>query len=71
MRRREGMEERARRYLQMILDRLNTCRKYRPKFGTGKVITLEDFERMYGEDPSLNTIQAHCVSPLKRFLTFC
>ncbi len=51
MRRQEGMEEQDRRYLQMILNRLNTCREYRPKFGTGRVVTLEDFKRMYREDP--------------------
>ena len=45
------MGERDRRYLQMIFNRLNTCREYRPKFGTGRVVTLEDFKHMYGEDP--------------------
>lgn len=51
MRGQKDMDGQDRRYLRMILDRLNTCRAYRPKFGTGKAVTLEDFKRMYGEDP--------------------
>ncbi len=42
---------RDRKYLEMILARLAACKAYRPKFGTGNVVTLEDFKRMYGEDP--------------------
>lgn len=39
------------RYLKIILDRLETCKTYRPKFGTGHTVTIEDFKQMYGEDP--------------------
>jgi hypothetical protein len=39
------------KYLKIILDRLNTCKEYHPKFGTGSAVTLQDFELMYGEDP--------------------
>lgn len=39
------------RYLKIILDRLETCKAYRPKFGTGHAVTIEEFKQMYGEDP--------------------
>jgi hypothetical protein len=45
------MKSRDHRYLEIILDRLGTCKEYRPKFGTGSVVTLKDFRLMYGEDP--------------------
>ncbi|MCD4738219.1 MAG: hypothetical protein K8R89_03040 [Anaerolineae bacterium] len=45
------MVTRDRRYLDIILARLDRCRQYRPKFGTGKAVALEDFEAMYGQDP--------------------
>jgi hypothetical protein len=43
-------EERDSDYLRMILDRLETCAAYRPRFGTGEPVTLQDFEQMYGRD---------------------
>jgi hypothetical protein len=45
------MNSRDDRYLKIILDRLETCKAYRPKFGTGHAVTIEDFKKMYGEDP--------------------
>jgi hypothetical protein len=45
------METRDHKYLKIILNRLDTCKKYRPKFGTGSTVTLKDFQLMYGKDP--------------------
>jgi hypothetical protein len=45
------METRDHKYLKIILNRLDTCKRYRPKFGTGSAVTLKDFQSMYGKDP--------------------
>lgn len=42
---------RDQKYLTIILARLETCKAYRPKFGTGQVVTPKAFKSMYGEDP--------------------
>ncbi len=47
----ETTDLRDQRYLKIILDRLETCKTYLPKFGTGQVVTLKAFKSMYGEDP--------------------
>ena len=39
------------KYLQIILERLSTCKTYQPKFGTGKTVSLEKFKSMYSNDP--------------------
>lgn len=41
------------RYLNHLLDPLETCADYKPKFGTEekKGVNLEQFRRMYGQDP--------------------
>jgi len=45
-----GEEE---RYLNLLLDPLDSCAQYRPKFGTGEEegVTLERFHIMYSQDP--------------------
>jgi len=45
------METRDHKYLKIILNRLDTCKKYRPKFGTGRAVSLKDFQLMYDQDP--------------------
>jgi len=42
-----------RRYLNLLLDPLNACSRYKPKFGTNDSagVTLEQFKILYGEDP--------------------
>ena len=45
------MNKRDKKYLATILNRLDTCREYLPKFGTGNAVTLDDFKVMYGQDP--------------------
>lgn len=45
------MSDRDTRYLNILMNRLERCLDYKPKFGTGSEVTLEDFREMYGEDP--------------------
>jgi len=42
-----------RRYLNLLLDPLDACAKYKPKFGTedSAGVTLEQFKMLYGQDP--------------------
>lgn len=41
------------RYLNLLLDPLDECARYRPKFGTDEEegVSLEQFKNMYGSDP--------------------
>jgi hypothetical protein len=41
------------RYLNLLLDPLDACAKYKPKFGTDEQggISLEQFKSLYGQDP--------------------
>jgi len=39
------------RYLEIILKHLGTSKAYRPAFGQGKPVSLEDFQKMYSADP--------------------
>jgi hypothetical protein len=41
------------RYLNLLLDPLDACARYQPKFGTedSTGVTLEQFKILYGEDP--------------------
>lgn len=40
------------KYLQILLDRIEVCRSYKPKFGQGgKGVSLEEFKSLYGSDP--------------------
>ena len=45
------MSKRDERYKRIILNRLETCKSYNPKFGTGSAVTLDEFKEMHGEDP--------------------
>lgn len=36
--------------MSLILEKLNICNNYQPKFGTGKTVTLADFKQIYGQD---------------------
>lgn len=39
-------------YLQILLDRIAVCKKYKPKFGQGgEGVTLREFQLLYGNDP--------------------
>jgi hypothetical protein len=38
------------KYSEILLSRLNVCKDYKPKLGTGKAVTLADFQRLYGTD---------------------
>jgi len=44
------------KYLDVILDPIRVCAKYRPKFGQGQGagLTLEQFQALYQEDPFYN-----------------
>ena len=42
-------------YFEILAGALRVCAKYKPMFGQGKAgggLTLEQFRRMYGADPS-------------------
>jgi len=39
------------KYLEILLQRLYICKQYRPKFGQGRAISLEDFQNLYHSDP--------------------
>jgi hypothetical protein len=38
-------------YLALILQKVEICRAYQPKFGQGNSVALEKFRAMYGSDP--------------------
>lgn len=37
-------------YVAIVLDKINVCRSYRPKFGQGRSVSLEGFRQLYGAD---------------------
>lgn len=39
------------KYLSLILKRINVCKVYKPKFGQGKSVSLDEFKGIYGGDP--------------------
>lgn len=40
------------KYMQILLDRLEVCRQYKPRFGQGgEGLSLEQFQSLYGTDP--------------------
>jgi len=38
-------------YLDILLRSIRVCKAYRPKFGQGAPVTLEEFKKLYGSDP--------------------
>lgn len=38
-------------YLDLLLRKINVCKTYKPKFGQGKAVSLEEFQNLYGGDP--------------------
>ncbi len=38
------------RYLELIINKINVCKTYKPKFGQGKNISFEEFKTLYGTD---------------------
>lgn len=38
-------------YLELLLNRINVCKNYRPRFGQGASLSLMEFQRLYGADP--------------------
>lgn len=45
------MNKRDERYLEILQNRLDICKNYLPKFGTGNSVSIEEFKRMHSEDP--------------------
>lgn len=47
------MDAKTSRYLDILLDPLKACAKYKPKFGTDddEGVSLDQFKILYGEDP--------------------
>lgn len=39
-----------RKYLEIILQKIEICKAYKPKFGQGKSVSLEEFETIYRSD---------------------
>jgi hypothetical protein len=39
------------KYLTSIVEKISICKAYKPKFGQGKAVSLEEFEILYGSDP--------------------
>jgi hypothetical protein len=39
------------RYLGIILNRVLVCKEYKPAFGQGQKVALQEFEQLYGSDP--------------------
>lgn len=42
--------ETDRKYLEIILNRINICKDYKPAFGQGQKVTLQEFQQLYGAD---------------------
>jgi hypothetical protein len=42
--------EQDEKYLKLIVDKINICRAYKPKFGQGYTISFEEFQSLYGSD---------------------
>ena len=38
------------RYVSIVLDKVQVCRTYQPKFGQGRSVALERFRQLYGAD---------------------
>lgn len=38
------------KYLKILIDKINICSKYKPKFGQGEAISYEQFQKLYGSD---------------------
>ncbi len=38
------------KYLKIILQRIEICKAYKPKFGQGKSVSIDEFEVIYGND---------------------
>jgi hypothetical protein len=39
------------KYLALLLDKIEVCKTYHPKFGLGKAVSLAEFRVLYGRDP--------------------
>jgi len=37
-------------YLEIILNRINICKDYKPAFGQGRRVTFQEFQQLYGAD---------------------
>lgn len=38
-------------YLEIILNRISVCRKYKPAFGQGRKVAFAEFQQLYSADP--------------------
>lgn len=47
----ESLAEREQRYLGYLVDAIRLAARRPPQFGTGKDVSLDQFKRLYGEDP--------------------
>ena len=39
------------KYLEIVLERIQVCKQYKPKFGQGQETSFEEFQTLYGSDP--------------------
>ena len=46
-----GLREEDKRYLEIILNRVLVCKEYKPAFGQGQKVALQEFRQLYGSDP--------------------
>jgi hypothetical protein len=47
----ESRAEREKRYLAYLVDAIRVAARKPPQFGTGKDVSLDQFKRLYGDDP--------------------
>ena len=44
-------EQQDKKYLQIVLDPIRVSARYKPKFGQGSGVSLEEFQTLYRADP--------------------
>jgi hypothetical protein len=52
-----GLDTQDKRYLDIVLEPIRVCTRYKPRFGQGKRgkgLTLEQFQKLYQADPFYN-----------------
>lgn len=48
------MTEREQQYVSIILDKIDVCRAYRPRFGQGRSVSLNQFQQLHSADQFYN-----------------
>jgi hypothetical protein len=46
----DELKSQDQKYLDLIINKINVCKAYKPKFGQGKEVTFKEFEVLYGSD---------------------